>query len=79
MIFLFSHNVIFKTIPGAAPFLLILNEFDQVLEKLELSELSREECNNLLLNRGFYKKSAENEDVPEKYKLGPYHPINQEL
>ena len=74
-----SHNVIFKTIPGAAPFLLILNEFDQVLEKLDLSELSREECNNLLLDRGFYKKSTENEDVPEKYRQGPYHTINQEL
>ena len=66
--FIYSHNVIFKTIPGAAPFLLILNEFDETLEKIDLAELTRAECNDLLLNRGFYKKAEANEEVPEKYK-----------
>lgn len=49
------------------------------MEKIELADLSRKECNDLLLRKGFYKKSSANEEVPEKYKNGPYKAINEDL
>ena len=42
------------------------------LQKVELSGLTRDDCNNLLLKKGFYKKSSEDAEVPEKYRNGPY-------
>lgn len=71
---LYSHNVLFKPIPGAPPSLLLLNEFDEVLEKVDISDFSREECNNFLLRKGFYKKSNSQDEVPEQFLTGPYLP-----
>lgn len=68
------HNVLFKSIPGAPPSLLLLNEFDEVVEKVDISEFSREECNNFLLRRGFFKKSNTMDEVPEHLLNGPYFP-----
>ena len=72
--FSFSHNVVFKQIPGASPNLLLLNELDEVLEKVDISSFSREECNNFLLKKGFFKKSDPMDEVPEKFQKGPYIP-----
>lgn len=44
----------------------------QVVERLPLDKLSREECNKLMLKKGFYKKSSPEEEVPEEYRNGPY-------
>ena len=41
-------------------------------QKIELSGKTREECNELLLKRGFYKKTSEHAEVPEEFKNGPY-------
>ena len=35
-------------------------------QKIDLSKLNREECNELLINRGFYKKENKNAEVPEE-------------
>lgn len=44
----------------------------QEVERLPLSELNREECNMLMLKKGFYKKTKKDEEVPEQYRDGPY-------
>ncbi|XP_046738731.1 selenoprotein M-like [Diprion similis] len=46
------ENVEFKPIPGAVPELVLLNKEEEV-ERLQLSRLNREECNELLVNKGF--------------------------
>lgn len=66
------HNVQFKAIPGAPPEIVLLNRFDQVVERLQLDKLNRDSCNQLLLKKGFYKKSSKDEIVPEEYLSGPY-------
>ncbi|KAM3961734.1 selenoprotein M [Aphomia sociella] len=50
-----------KFITGASPELVLLGDSDKELERLPLSNLSRQECNELLLNRGFIKKSKKSE------------------
>ncbi|KAK4314943.1 hypothetical protein Pmani_013811 [Petrolisthes manimaculis] len=66
------HNVLVKYIGGAVPELLLLNKSDQEVERIGLSNLSREECNQLLLKKGFYKKTTDDEEVPDEYLNGPY-------
>ena len=44
------------------------------LQTIDLSPLNREECNQLLLRKGFYKRSAPGEEVPVDYQEGPYRP-----
>jgi len=66
------HNVKFKSMAGAPPELVLLNRFDQVVERLPLEKLSRVDCNKLMLKKGFYKKTTHDEVVPEEYQNGPY-------
>lgn len=66
------HNAKFKPVGGAPPELVLLNRFDQVVERIALDKLNREECNQLMLKKGFYKKTTEDEEVPEQYLNGPY-------
>ena len=40
--------------------------FKYVLQNTPLDKFSREECNNELLKRGFYKKKEKNEEVPDE-------------
>ncbi|RXG70751.1 Selenoprotein M [Armadillidium vulgare] len=70
----FSHNVSFKKSPGAPPELVLLNKSDEEIERIPLEKFSREECNELLLKKGFYKKQSEEEEVPEEFQNGPYVP-----
>lgn len=51
------ENVEFKKIHGAPPELVLLNDLDEEIERIPLSKFSREECNNLLQNKGFSHKS----------------------
>lgn len=67
-----SHNAKFQHIGGAPPELLLLNKYDQELERIDLKKLSQEEINDLMLKKGFYKKSSREEEVPEEYREGPY-------
>lgn len=68
----FFHNAVFKSVGGAPPELVLLNRFDQVVERIPLEKLNREECNQLMLKKGFYKKTTQDEEVPEQYLNGPY-------
>ncbi|XP_015600570.1 selenoprotein M [Cephus cinctus] len=51
------ENIEFKPIPGAIPELILLNENEEEVERLQLSQLNREECNELLSSKGFTKSS----------------------
>jgi len=66
------HNVEFKPIPGHNPDLVLVNAEDDEVERIDLAPLNRDECNKLLLRKGFYKKNAEDEAVPTEYEHGPY-------
>lgn len=68
----FFHNVRYQPIGGAPPELVLLNKFDKEVERIPLEKLNREECNQLLLKKGFYKKTTKEEEVPEEYLNGPY-------
>lgn len=48
-------------ITGAPPEFVLLGEADQELERLPLSHLNRQECNDLLEKKGFFKKSKKEE------------------
>lgn len=50
-----------KFISGAPPELVLLGEGDRELERLPLSQLSRQECNELVQSRGFAKKKDNKE------------------
>ena len=54
------------------PVLVLLNKYDEVLEEIDITPLSREEINQLLLKKGFFKKGSKDGEVPDKYKKGPY-------
>ncbi|XP_071856597.1 selenoprotein M-like [Bombus fervidus] len=55
------NNVEFKHIPGAVPELLLFNDNEEEIERLPLSSLTRKECNNLLIFKGFTKKTSKDE------------------
>ncbi|XP_023933229.1 selenoprotein M-like, partial [Lingula anatina] len=74
-----SHNVEFKKVGGAPPDLLLLNKAGEVIKRIDLSKYNREECNQLLIDLGFYKKSDKDEDVPEEFLEGPYKLPKEEL
>lgn len=72
------HNARFKSKPGAPPKLMLLNKAEEAVETIDLEKFNREECNELLLSKGFFKKESETDQVPDEYKEGPYKP-KQEL
>lgn len=55
----------FKRVPGASPELFYLNSLGEVVEKVDLSKKSRQECNQLLLDKNFFKKNRPEDPVPE--------------
>ncbi|XP_072746226.1 selenoprotein M-like [Anoplolepis gracilipes] len=56
------NNVEFRHVQGAIPELVLFNKHEEEVERLVLSRLTREECNKLLISKGFSKKSKENKD-----------------
>lgn len=53
------ENVEFKKIPGAPPELVLLGENDEELERIKLAPYNREECNQLLIEKGFLLKDLD--------------------
>lgn len=53
------ENVEFKKIHGAIPELVLLNAADEEIERLQLSRLNRQECNELLASKGFRHKAED--------------------
>lgn len=66
------HNVEFKQIAAAPPDLVFLNKDKEEVERLDLSEKSQKECNQLLLDRGFYKKEKQEDEVPVDFLHSPH-------
>lgn len=50
-----------KFIHGAPPELVVLGEGDKELERTPLSQLDREQCNELLQSKGFAKKASKSD------------------
>ncbi|KAL4704512.1 hypothetical protein ACJJTC_007631 [Scirpophaga incertulas] len=55
------HRVDVKFISGALPEFILLGVGDFELERIPLSELTQQECNELLQNKGFIKKGDKSE------------------
>ncbi|XP_012275309.2 selenoprotein M [Orussus abietinus] len=51
------ENVEFQHIQGVPPDLVLLNEHEEEIERLPLAKLTRDECNELLVLKGFKKQS----------------------
>jgi len=66
------HNAERENKHGAPPNLIFYNLEGHEIERILLSGRSRDECNDFLLNRGFYKKTSQGESVPDEYLQGPY-------
>ncbi|GAB6028728.1 hypothetical protein CHUAL_004548 [Chamberlinius hualienensis] len=67
-----GHNVEFKRVNGAPPELILLNKNDEEVKRIPLSSYKRDECNNLLIELGFYKRTSKEDEVPENFLNGPY-------
>lgn len=70
----YYHNLIMKHLPGADPELVLLGHRNQELERIPLSEMTREEINALVQELGFYRKAAPDEPVPPEYVRAPARP-----
>uniref|UniRef100_A0A8C6QG37 Selenoprotein M n=1 Tax=Nannospalax galili TaxID=1026970 RepID=A0A8C6QG37_NANGA len=69
-----SHNLVMKHLPGADPELVLLGRNYQELERIPLSEMTREEINALLQELGFYRKTAPEAQVPQEHLWAPAKP-----
>jgi hypothetical protein len=65
------HNCEFVRKPGEPPFLHLLNESGERVESVDLSPLNRQQCNEELTKRGFYRKQSVDEPVPSEFKDAP--------
>uniref|UniRef100_A0A673U7S3 Selenoprotein M n=1 Tax=Suricata suricatta TaxID=37032 RepID=A0A673U7S3_SURSU len=68
------HNLVMKHLPGADPELVLLGHRYEELERIPLSEMTREEINELVQELGFYRKAAPDEPVPPEYLRAPARP-----
>ncbi|ELW66549.1 Selenoprotein M [Tupaia chinensis] len=60
-----------KHLPGADPELVLLGHRYEELERIPLSDMTREEINALMQELGFYRKSAPDARVPPEYERAP--------
>uniref|UniRef100_A0ACB8FYL7 Uncharacterized protein n=1 Tax=Sphaerodactylus townsendi TaxID=933632 RepID=A0ACB8FYL7_9SAUR len=70
-----SHNLVMKHLPGADPELVLLNLKYEELERIPLSDMTREEINQLVLDLRFYRKESPDSPVPEEFQLAPAQPL----
>ncbi|MBZ3886501.1 Selenoprotein M [Sciurus carolinensis] len=68
------HNLVMKHLPGADPELVLLGRRYEELERIPLSEMTREEINALVQELGFYRKAAPDAQVPPEYLWAPAKP-----
>ncbi|KAL8180561.1 UNVERIFIED_CONTAM: hypothetical protein K2H54_027813 [Gekko kuhli] len=61
-------------LPGADPELVLLNFKYEELERIPLSDMIREEINQLVQDLGFYRKESPESPVPEEFQLAPAQP-----
>uniref|UniRef100_A0A8C5UUT2 Selenoprotein M n=1 Tax=Microcebus murinus TaxID=30608 RepID=A0A8C5UUT2_MICMU len=67
----FYHNLVMKHLPGADPELVLLGRRFEELERIPLSEMTRDEINALVQELGFYRKAAPDAQVPPEYLWAP--------
>ncbi|KAJ8005647.1 hypothetical protein DPEC_G00120100 [Dallia pectoralis] len=60
-----------KHLPGADPELVLLNHYYEELDRIDLSDMTRSEINELLDQLGFYKKAQPEDQVPEEFRFAP--------
>ncbi|XP_025898688.1 selenoprotein M [Nothoprocta perdicaria] len=65
------HNLEMKHLPGAEPELVLLSDRYQELQRIPLSDMTREDINRLLQELGFYRKETPEAPVPEEFRLAP--------
>ncbi|NWR56915.1 SELM protein, partial [Bucorvus abyssinicus] len=70
-----SHNLEMKHLPGADPELVLLNHRYEELERIPLSDMTREEINRLVQELGFYRKETPDAPVPEEFQFAPARPL----
>uniref|UniRef100_A0ACD6B5C2 Selenoprotein M n=2 Tax=Sus scrofa TaxID=9823 RepID=A0ACD6B5C2_PIG len=68
------HNLVMKHLPGADPELVLLGHRFEELERIPLSDMTREEINALVQELGFYRKAAPEDPVPPEYMRAPARP-----
>ncbi|NXA72757.1 SELM protein, partial [Thryothorus ludovicianus] len=68
---LLSHNLEMKHLPGADPELVLLSLRYEELERIPLSDMTREEINQLVQELGFYRKETPDAVVPEEFRFAP--------
>lgn len=64
------HNAEFKRVPGHPPEILFLNANGEEVERLNMEKMTREKCNQMMLDRGFHKKEKEPEKEESEEELG---------
>ncbi|XP_008641164.2 PREDICTED: selenoprotein M [Corvus brachyrhynchos] len=70
-----SHNLEMKHLPGADPELVLLSHRYEELERIPLSDMTREEINQLVQELGFYRKETPDAPVPEEFQFAPAKPL----
>lgn len=70
-----SHNLEMKHLPGADPELVLLSFRYEELERIPLSDMTREEINQLVQELGFYRKETPEAPVPEEFQFAPAKPL----
>uniref|UniRef100_A0A8C3UZU0 Selenoprotein M n=1 Tax=Catharus ustulatus TaxID=91951 RepID=A0A8C3UZU0_CATUS len=70
-----SHNLEMKHLPGADPELVLLGHRYEELERIPLSDMTREEINQLVQELGFYRKETPDAPVPEEFQFAPAKPL----
>ncbi|NXS96229.1 SELM protein, partial [Jacana jacana] len=68
------HNLEMKHLPGADPELVLLSHRYEELERIPLSDMTREEINQLVQELGFYRKETPDSPVPEEFRFAPAKP-----
>ncbi|NWX27631.1 SELM protein, partial [Notiomystis cincta] len=69
------HNLEMKHLPGADPELVLLSLRYEELERIPLSDMTREEINQLVQELGFYRKEMPDAPVPEEFQFAPAKPL----
>lgn len=69
------HNLEMKHLPGADPELVLLSHRYEELERIPLSDMTREEINQLVQELGFYRKETPDAPVPEEFQFAPARPL----
>ncbi|NWY65828.1 SELM protein, partial [Erithacus rubecula] len=69
------HNLEMKHLPGADPELVLLGHRYEELQRVPLSDMTREEINQLVQELGFYRKETPDAPVPEEFQFAPAKPL----